>query len=314
MPELPEVQVLADCLDGRLRGSLLASVELCSLSALKTVIPALGDLTGRRVAGFQRHGKFLAMHLSAMPARGGDEDGDDDGHGDRQDDATYLVWHLGRAGWVHWRDELPAAPLRPGKNSAALRLGFVTVDGESIGGFDLTEAGTTKHLAIYVVTDPMQVPGIARLGIEPLSEMFTAEAFDAICGQAGRTQLKGLLRDQSRIAGIGNAYSDEILHAARLSPFQPTDALDDEHRRTLHQCIRTTLEEAIVACRGADPQSLKDLKRAHLQIHGRTGQPCPTCQTAICEIAFADRSMQYCPTCQTGGRVLADRRLSRLLK
>jgi len=310
MPELPEVQALADCLNGRLRGSLLASVELGSLSALKTVTPALGELTGRRVAGFQRHGKFLAMHLSVMPARAGDEDGQDHG----QDDARYLVWHLGRAGWVHWRDELPAAPLRPGKHAAALRLGFVTVDGELIGGFDLTEAGTTKHLAIYVVTDPMQVPGVARLGIEPLSEEFTAEAFDAICVQAGRTQLKGLLRDQSRIAGIGNAYSDEILHAARLSPFQQTDALDDEHRRMLHQCIRTTLEEAIVACAGADPQSLKDLKRAYLQIHGRTGQPCPTCRTAICEIAFADRSMQYCPFCQTGGRVLADRRLSRLLK
>jgi formamidopyrimidine-DNA glycosylase len=297
MPELPEVEALRRSLSARLLGSRVASIELGSLSALKTVRPSPADLTGGVVSDVQRRGKLLA--LAVEPAA---------------DRRAYLVWHLARAGWVKWRDEIPATPLRPGKTAVAMRIGFVTVDGEPIGGFELTEAGTKKGLAIHVVTDLQDVPGIARLGIEPLSDAFTRQAFERICADAGRMHVKGMLRDQSRIAGIGNAYSDEILHAARLSPFQPTDALDDQQRTRLYECITATLHDGIEACTGTEPQGLKDVKRSHLAIHGRTGQACPTCGDLIREVSFADRSLQYCATCQTGGQPLADRRLSRLLK
>lgn len=297
MPELPEVEALRRLLTARLLGSRVASIELGSLSALKTVIPSPADLTGGLVSDVQRRGKFLALRVDAG-AEG----------------QAYLAWHLARAGWVKWREEMPATPLRPGKGAVAMRVGFVTVDGEPVGGFELTEAGTKKGLAIHVVTHLHDVPGIARLGVEPLSDAFTSQAFDRICADAGRMHVKAMLRDQSRIAGLGNAYSDEILHAARLSPFQPTDALDDSQRTRLHECIIATLRDAIEACTGTEPQGLKDVKRCHLVIHGRTGQACPTCGDLIREVSFADRSLQYCPTCQTGGRALADRRLSRLLK
>lgn len=300
MPELPEVEALARLLDSRLQGMRLASIELGALNALKTVTPSPPDLLGCTVAGVERRGKFLAMALGDSADRGGQR--------------AYLAWHLARAGWLQWRDEFPAAPLRPGKHPVAFRVGFVTEDGEPIGGFDLTEAGTNKRLAIYVVSRLEDVPGVARLGIEPLSDAFTLAAFEEICEEAGRMQVKGMLRDQSRIAGIGNAYSDEILHAARLSPFQPTQGLTSDERMCLHECITSTLASAIDACGGRQAKDLKDVKRAHLGIHGRTGEPCPACGDVIREVAFVDRTLQYCATCQTGGKPLADRRLSRLLK
>ena len=300
MPELPEVEGLARLLDARLTGMRVASIELGSLNALKTVTPSLGDLLGCTVAGIQRRGKFIALALADSV--------------DKRGRHAYLGWHLARAGWMQWRDQLPTTPLRPGKHPVAFRIGFVTEDGEPIGGFDLTEAGTNKRLAIYVVSSLEDVPGIARLGIEPLSDEFTLEAFERICEEAGRMQVKGMLRDQSRIAGIGNAYSDEILHAARLSPFQPTQGLTSDERLRLHDCITSTLASAIEACVGQQAADLKDVKRAHLAVHGRTGEPCPACGDVIREVAFADRTLQYCAACQTGGKPLADRRLSRLLK
>jgi formamidopyrimidine-DNA glycosylase len=181
-------------------------------------------------------------------------------------------------------------------------------------GFDLTEAGTQKRLAVYLVTDPQAVPGIARLGIDPLDPAFTPQALAALFAEAGRAQLKGVLTDQSRIAGIGNAYSDEILWVARRSPFTPASSLDSDAVSGLAAAIRRTLREAVDRAGGVAAAELKAEKKSGLAVHGRAGQPCPRCGTVIREVSFADSALQYCPTCQTGGRPLADRRLSRLLK
>jgi formamidopyrimidine-DNA glycosylase len=296
MPELPEVQALADFVASRARGARVARVELVGLAALKTYDPPLTALEGRIVAGVGRRGKFLDVDLSEPDA------------------PLHLVVHLARAGWLQWREELPSTPARPGKGPLALRVALVSTDGEPIGGFDLTEAGTKKGLAVYVVRNAHDVAGVARLGPEPLAEEFTPEALGEILDEAGAKQIKGVLRDQGIIAGIGNAYSDEILHAARLSPFQAANRLDDGDRVRLHAAIRATLTDAVDRAAGQGTGTLKAEKKAGLRVHGRTGQPCPVCGDTVREVAFADSSLQYCPTCQTDGKPLADRRMSRLLR
>ena len=218
------------------------------------------------------------------------------------------VIHLARAGWIRWSDELPRTVLRPGKSPIALRVRLV--DGS---GFDVTEAGTKKSLAAYLVRDVQDVPGIARLGPDPLAEDFTRDVFAALL--AGRTtQIKGVLRDQSLIAGVGNAYSDEVLHVARLSPFAKAASLTDEQVHTLYAALRSTLSDAVAAASGKPAKELKDAKRAGMRVHGRTGEACPECGDVVREVSFADRSLQYCATCQTGGKPLADRRTSKFLK
>ncbi|MFD8548867.1 Fpg/Nei family DNA glycosylase [Streptomyces sp. NPDC059649] len=288
MPELPEVEALRGFLAGRLVGSVVGRVQLVSVAALKTYEPGLDAVEGRTVAGVERYGKFLAL---------------------RAGEQLFLVMHLGRAGWVRWREQLPAAPPRPGKGPLALRVRISP--GEA--GFDVTEAGSQKHLALYVVRDPQDVPGIARLGPDPLGEDFTPAAFAGML-RGERRQIKGVLRDQSVLAGIGNAYTDEILHAARLSPFQLADALSEEDVARLYAAVGTTLGEAVERARGLAPEDLKAEKRTGMRVHGRTGEPCPVCGDTVREVSFSDSSLQYCPTCQTGGKPLADRRLSRLLK
>ena len=181
-------------------------------------------------------------------------------------------------------------------------------------GFDLTEAGTQRKLAIYVVTDPHQVPGIASLGPDPLSDTFDRADLDAILAAAGRSQLKGVLRDQRVIAGIGNAYSDEILHAARMGPFTPAASLDDAARQVLFDSIKGVLADALSRSSGLPPAQLKDDKRTAMRVHGRAGEACDVCGATIAEVSFADSSLQYCPGCQTGGKLLADRRMSKLLR
>ncbi|MGN6610354.1 MAG: zinc finger domain-containing protein, partial [Angustibacter sp.] len=176
-----------------------------------------------------------------------------------------------------------------------------------------TEAGTRKRLAVYVVRDPREVPMIASLGPDPLAADFDRAALARIlAGQ--RTQVKGLLRDQSVLAGVGNAYSDEVLHAARLSPYALAASLTDEQVDVLYEALRSVLTEAVAAAAGKPAKELKDAKRAGLRVHGRTGEACPVCGDTVREVSFADSSLQYCPTCQTGGKPLADRRMSRLLK
>ena len=293
MPELPEVEALARFLSARLEGQRVADVSLASLSAIKTVIPPVSDLLGRHVAGVRRHGKFLDLATV---------------------DGPHLVWHLSRAGWVQWRDEVLTTPVKPGKGPLALRLSFVSDDGEATGRIDITEAGTQKRLAIYIVDDPGTVPGIARLGPDALGDALTEEAFAGILSAAGRAQIKGVLRDQSIIAGIGNAYSDEILHDARLSPFHPCSTLTPTQVAHLYSCMRSALTTAIDNSVGHGTGTLKSEKKANLAVHGRAGEACPVCGDTVLEVSFASSALQYCPTCQTGGKPLADRRMSRLLK
>jgi len=287
MPELPEVQALTDLLGERAVGRTVARVDVAAVNVLKTFDPPPTALAGLEVTAAARHGKFLDLDVSGL----------------------HLVMHLARAGWLQWRDSLPPAPPRPGKGPLGLR---VHLDDGS--GFDVTEAGTRKGLAVYVVADPAQVPGISRLGPDPLDPGFSVDALAAVLRAAGRAQIKGVLRDQSIIAGIGNAYSDEVLHAARLSPFKPAAHLSGEEVAVLHAAIDTVLRDAIERSRGVATGRLKAEKKSGLRVHGRAGQPCPVCGDTVREVAFADSALQYCPTCQTGGQTLADRRLSRLLK
>ncbi len=293
MPELPEVEALARFLDERTAGLRVASVTLASLSALKTVSPSLAELAGQRVRAVGRRGKFLDLTTA---------------------EGLHLVWHLSRAGWVQWREDVPATPVKPGKGPLALRLAFVNDDGEPAGGFDVTEAGTQKRLALYVVHDPVDVPGVARLGPDALSQDLTEEVFAGILAAAGRSQIKGVLRSQSVIAGIGNAYSDEILHAAGVSPFHPCSTLTPREVSDVYDAMRTLLTAAIQNSVGHGTGTLKAEKKASLAVHGRAGEPCPACGDVVREVSFADSALQYCPTCQTGGTLLADRRMSRLLK
>ena len=265
----------------------MARVDVAAISVLKTYDPPLSALGGLTLTGVARHGKFLDLDC----------------------DGLHLIMHLARAGWLRWSDSLSQTPPRPGKGPLALR---VHLDDGS--GFDLTEAGTRKRLAVYCVRDPAEVPGIARLGPDPLEPDFTVEALGRMLDDAGRAQIKGVLRDQSVIAGIGNAYSDEVLHVAKLSPFKPAVNLDTEERKRLHAAIVDTLTDAIERSRGLAAGDLKAEKKVGLRVHGRAGQPCPVCGDTVREVSFADSALQYCPTCQTGGQVLADRRLSKLLR
>jgi formamidopyrimidine-DNA glycosylase len=291
MPELPEMEALAAYLDDRVRGRWIARVWPVAVSVLKTYDPAPSALEGLAVAGVRRHGKFLDLAT--------------------EDGGPHLVAHLARAGWVRWRADLPEAPPRPGKGPLALRL--LLAGGPPHEGFDLTEAGTRKSLAVYCVNDPAEVPGIARLGPDPLDPGFGRDAFAALL-HGERRQIKGVLRDQSVLAGVGNAYSDEVLHAARMSPFKLAGSLGEDEVARLWAALRDTLTDAVARSRGLAAGELKGEKKVGMRVHGRTGQPCPVCGDTVREVSYSDSSLQYCPTCQTGGKPLADRRLSRLLK
>ena len=294
MPELPEVEALARDLDSRLRDRAIVRVDVVAFSCLKTYDPPISALSGGLVDGVTRHGKFLDIDVSG----------------------THLVLHLAKAGWVRWKDEVPTVPARPNaKSPLAARVILDPAPGsETASGLDVTEAGTRKSLALYVVRDPNDVEGIARLGPDPLDDAFTIDVLRDILERSGRAQIKGVLRSQSNIAGIGNAYSDELLHAARMSPFKPANSLDDDELRTLYDAIRTVLTDAVARSSGLPASELKGEKKSHMSVHGRTGQKCPVCGDTVREVSFADSSLQYCPTCQTGGKPLADRRMSRLLK
>jgi formamidopyrimidine-DNA glycosylase len=287
MPELPEVEALRSFLDQRLRGATIARTHLVAFSALKTYALPLSALHGLEVDQVTRRGKFIGLGAGGL----------------------WLAFHLARAGWLTWKDAMPAVPPRPGRGPLTLR---VVLDDNS--GFDLTEAGTQRKLALYLVNDLAEVPGIASLGPDPLADAFDRAALGAILTAAGRSQLKGVLRDQRVIAGIGNAYSDEILHAARLSPFKPANGLTEEERERLFTALKDELADAVARSVGLAARQLKGEKKVGLRVHGRTGETCDVCGTTIAEVSFADSSLQYCPGCQTGGKLLADRRLSRLLK
>ncbi|TLW93448.1 Fpg/Nei family DNA glycosylase [Saccharomonospora piscinae] len=294
MPELPEVEALAYFLREHAVGREVTRLDVASLTVLKTVSPAWTELHGRQVTGAARHGKYLDVDCAGL----------------------HLVVHLARAGWVRWSDALAPAPPKPGRGPVALR---VRLSGEPPAGgkpgagpgFDLTEAGTKKDLAVWIVGDPAEVPGIARLGPDAL-EVDREGWARLLHGSTAR--LKTALVDQSLVAGIGNAYSDEILHTARLSPYATAGKLSSESLDGLAHAVREVLTGAVERSVGQQAARLKSEKRSGMRVHGRTGLPCPVCGDTVREVSFADRALQYCPTCQTGGRPLADRRLSRLLK
>ncbi|MDT4901732.1 MAG: formamidopyrimidine-DNA glycosylase [Pseudonocardiales bacterium] len=291
MPELPEIEALATFLRERAVGRSVVRADVAAISAVKTFDPPLSALGGALVTGASRYGKFLDLEL----------------------DGLHLVTHLSRAGWLQWRDSLPPAPPRPGgKGPIAFRLHLAPEFPEGpVSGFDLTEAGTQKRLAVYLVRDPLEVPGITRLGPDALS-VSRGELGTLLAGQSA--QLKRALTNQSVLAGIGNAYSDEILHTAKLSPFKNATKLSDDELGRLHEAIGAVLTDAVARSVGQKAATLKSEKRSGLRVHARTGLPCPVCGDTVREVSFADRNFQYCPTCQTEGRELADRRLSKLIK
>ena len=284
VPELPEVEALAAFLRENAVGRVVARADLAAVQALKTFDPPLSGLAGLEVTGAARHGKFLDLDVSGL----------------------HLVVHLARAGWLHWRTGIPAAPPKPGRGPLALRVHL-----DDGNGFDLTEQGTRKGLSVYVVRSASEVPGVARLGPDAL-EVDRDTLARLLAGRSG--QLKGALTDQTLLAGIGNAYSDEILHTARLSPFKMADRLTDAEVVRLHDAVRSVLTDALGRQVGQRAATLKGEKRSGLQVHARTGLPCPVCGDTVREVSFADTSLQYCPTCQTGGKPLADRRMSKLLR
>jgi len=286
MPELPEVDALCSFLDARVRGRTVDSVQLLSFAALKTYDPPLDSLRGALLDGCTRRGKFLALHAGT----------------------AFLVLHLARAGWIRWRETLEIRPGKLGRGPMALRLRL-----DDGSGIEVTEQGTEKRLAVYVVRALEDVPGIASLGADPLAPDFDAATLGRLlAGESG--QLKGALTDQRLIAGVGNAYSDEALHLARMSPFRRASSLDAGEVAALHGALQQVLRDAVERSAGLPLTDLKSEKRTGMRVHGRTGEACPVCGDTVREVAFATRSLQYCPTCQTGGKVLADRRLSRLLR
>ncbi len=290
MPELPEIEALVDHLRRHAVGLTVGRVDVAALSVLKTFAPPINALHGQTVVGAQRWGKYLGLQAGGL----------------------FLIAHLSRAGWLRWSDNLAAAPLRPGKGPIALRVHLGTPG--SAPGFDLTEAGTQKRLAVWLVHDvhdPKQVPGIAVLGPDAL-DLGPEDLAGLLAGNTGR--IKTVITDQKVIAGIGNAYSDEILHVAKISPFATAGKLSDEQLTSLHDAMISVLTDAVSRSVGQGAATLKGEKRSGLRVHARTGLPCPVCGDTVREVSFADKSFQYCPTCQTGGKVLADRRMSRLLK
>ncbi|MFI7674811.1 Fpg/Nei family DNA glycosylase [Actinophytocola sp. NPDC049390] len=287
MPELPEVEALAQHIREHGVGRTVTRIDVASLSVLKTVTPPWTELHGREVTGATRHGKFLDVEIGDL----------------------HLIVHLARAGWLRWADTLSAAPPKPGRGPLAFRV-HLGPPGQG-PGFDLTEAGTKKGLAVWIVADPNEVPGIAALGPDALA--LTRDEFVTVL--SGHTErLKNALTTQKIIAGIGNAYSDEILHMAKLSPFATAGKLDDDQVDRLYEAMREILTSAVSRSVGQHAATLKGEKRSGLRVHARTGMPCPVCGDTVREVSFADKSFQYCATCQTGGKPLADRRMSRLLK
>jgi formamidopyrimidine-DNA glycosylase len=287
MPELPEVEALADHLRRHAVGLPVGRVDVSAFSVLKTFDPPVTALYGQTVTGANRWAKYLGLEVGGL----------------------HLITHLSRAGWLRWSDKLAAAPLKPGKGPIALRV-HLGVPGEA-PGFDLTEAGTQKRLAVWLVDDPMKVPQIAALGPDALSLDVEGLAA-ALKGNTAR--IKTVITDQKVIGGIGNAYSDEILHVAKLSPFATASKLTDAQLADLHDAMISVLTDAVSRSVGQGAATLKGEKRSGLRVHARTGLPCPVCGDVVREVSFADKSFQYCATCQTGGKVLADRRMSKLLK
>lgn len=269
MPESPEVQALAEFLDGRLAGHVVADTELVEFRALKTRSRPLDELVGRRVDTVGRRGKHVDITF----------------------EAAHLVVSLGRHGWARWTE--PGAP--PGEQADPPALASLTLDDGGL--LEFTDAGEWVSLGLWVVDDPHAVPAIAKLGPDPADAAFDREEFDRVA-RGRRKQIKALLQEQESLAGIGNAYSDEILHAAQVSPIAHASALDDAALDRLFTATVDTVRGAIDARRGIAIDRLKEAKTAAMQVHGRTGEACPVCGGTIEDYRSGGATAQYCPACQ----------------
>jgi formamidopyrimidine-DNA glycosylase len=309
VPELPEVEGLRGALEREIVGEQVARCELASVSALKTFEPPIDALAGRKVSAVERFGKLPGIRLAPASDHGRPAPGSHSGDlSSEPGDDLWLVIHLSRGGWLRWHDKVPPSRGRPGRGPLVLRIGF-----RSGAGFDVTEMGTQKRLSLWVVREPRDVPVVASLGPDALAAELDGDRFAKLLASSSST-VKRVLTDQQLVAGIGNAYSDELLHAARLSPFRPADRLEGDEVDRLYGAMRQVLGVATARLQGRSLAQLKNDKKEQLAVHGRGGQSCPVCGDVVRDVWFADRSLQYCPTCQTGGRRLADRRLSRLVK
>ncbi len=283
MPELPELEVLRNNLGPKIIGKPIVGVQVRSPAVLKTHSPDIGELINKRIVGIERRGKHLVFVTDSF---------------------LFIVVHLMRSGRLEFCSTEKAV-----SRSISLRIKFNT-------GQDLrfVEPVTKKMMAIYVVPDLSVIPRLNRTGIEPLSADFTPERLSGLV-HTNKIQLKKFLTDQRLIAGIGNAYADEILYYAKLSPLKITTKLTGNEVRVLASAIPAVLRSAIEKIKERVGGGLFQKEhREFLVVHGRAGQPCPVCGTTIREIRYRDHSTFYCPGCQTGGRILADRRFSKFLK
>ncbi|MHC6220338.1 DNA-formamidopyrimidine glycosylase family protein [Arthrobacter sp. MMS24-S77] len=292
MPELPELTALTDFLDERLSGAQLTQLLLPSAFALKVADAPYELLIGRRIDSVGRQGKFLAFKIapSVEASRGGAG-------------PLYLIVNFAKSGWLQFSDKPPGAEATNAGGYFAAQLGFSN-DGHDYS-VTLTDTGTWKGLAMFIVRGPVEVHGIAELGPDPLDPGFGLEEFSRLF--SNRQQIKGILKNQKLIAGIGNAYSDEILHAAKLSPVAIASSLDPDAVGRLFTTMKDILSGAVREFSDKKPDELKPAKKASMRVHGRTGEACPVCGDTVREVTFVGTSMQYCPTCQTIGEILAKR-------
>jgi formamidopyrimidine-DNA glycosylase len=283
LPELPELEVYRERLEAALAGRRVEAVRVHDPFVLRTVSPAPDDLVSRRLEGVSRRSKFLVLRFEGP---------------------VHLAVHLMLAGRLHLK---PVDRFRPHRKRTVLSI---ELDGGLV--LEMTEAGTRRRASVHVLGDPSELSRIDR-GVEPLGDSLDAHGLGQVLRGRNR-RLKTALRDPDLLAGIGNAYSDEILFEARLSPMLLTRALDDERLERLLHAIRETLTAWIGRVRAACPDGLpvkQDVWRRNMAVHGRAGQPCGRCGATICRISFQESETCYCPGCQTEGRGLADRRLSR---
>jgi formamidopyrimidine-DNA glycosylase len=283
MPELPDVVVYLEALESRIVGQVLEQVRIVSPFVLRSVEPPIADAAGRRVIGLRRMGKRLVLALEGE---------------------LFLVIHLMIAGRLRWR---PRGAKAPG------RMGLAAFDFAN-GTLLLTEAGSKRRASIHLVAGERALSQFDRGGLEPLGS--SLEDFRRRLLSESHT-LKRALSDPTLFSGIGNAYSDEILHRARLSPLALTRKLDDEAIGRLHAATQDVLRDWTERLRveaGNDFPEKVTAFREGMAVHGRFRQPCPTCGTPVQRIRYADNETNYCPTCQTDGRLLADRGMSRLLR
>lgn len=280
MPELPDVTVYRERLEALLVGQVLEDLRLRSTFLLRTVEPPIGQLHGKTLRAVERLGKRLVFGF---------------------DDELFLVLHLMIAGRLRFY---------PREKKLGSRIDLAAFDFAS-GTLVLTEAGSKKRASLHLVRGRQALAQFDRGGLEVQGA--TAAQFAARLRAENRT-LKRALCDPTLFAGIGNAYSDEILHTARISPYASSGRLSAEQVDALYEALRSVLTDAVDRSVGQKAAELKGEKRSGLRVHARTGLPCPVCGDTVREVSFATKSFQYCPGCQTGGKPLADRRLSRLVR